>query len=474
MKLLFFLVRREIRFRWRALLPFILIAASLVFAFVSLVTFQESAQTVNPIPYMTSPTYTILFAAFSLIGFTAARTSFVLYSERQLSETGILRGLGMKKRYVRRIRILLGCFCIAAACMFALPLALLFVRAFVGICTSVDMESTTFVPLSYRIPIVNIGIVLSILTASMLTGVLCGFVKEERIISLIRRRDTGTEAETGSGVLPEEGSLLDYGRLYVRRSVKRCIRHNAIVAVLLILPMIFLLGASTFRGDSRDHTFYLRAGYDTETHSFAPITESMLTQLEQMDGITEALGSIFSETHRGRFGHTCIYIYTDKDVDTDALREFVQAFADQHSLTFEDSAALRRPQNMVARAYRTFFLTESAALLAAGGITVLSLMKARLYARKRELSVLRALGARMEEIQRAITPETVADFAAGAFLSILLGAIGFSEMMKDGGGSFDIVSLLMPCFICLAAYIAVQIRLSRRMTEKMFADTPRV
>ena len=40
----------------------------------------------------------------------------------------------------------------------------------------------------------------------MLAGVLCGFVKEDRIISLIRRRDTGAEAENGSSVLPEEGA----------------------------------------------------------------------------------------------------------------------------------------------------------------------------------------------------------------------------------------------------------------------------
>jgi len=474
MKLLLFFTWREIRFRFRHLLPFILITAALVFAFVSLVTFQESAQTVNPIPYMTSPTYTILFAAFALIAFTAARTCFVLYSEQQLRETGTLRALGMKKRYVRRIRLLLGLFCIAAACIPAIPAALLFVRGFVGICTSVDMESTSFVPLSYRIPIANIGIVLALLTVSLLAGVLAGYVKEDRIVTLLRRSHTGTEAENGSGNLPNEGTLSDYGKLFVRRSWKRCVRYNAIIAMLLILPMIFVLGASTFGGDHRNHTFYLRAIYDTEVHAFSPITESMMAHLEKIDGITRAYGDIFSETHRDRFKYTCIYIHTAKDADIDILRPLVREFAEQYSLEFEDSAALRRPQNLVARSYRIFFLTESAVLLGAGLLTVHSLLKARLHARRRELSVLRALGARIEDLKSAVTPETVADFAAGAFLSILLGAFGFLGMMRDGGGSVDVLSVILLCLVFLGVCIFAEVRQSGRMMEQLFSDTKRI
>lgn len=473
MKLLLFLTWREIRFRFRHLLPFILITAALVFAFVSLVTFQESAQTVNPVPYMTSPTYAILFAAFALISFTAARTCFVLYSEQQLRETGTLRALGMKKRFVRRIRLLLGLFCIASACIPAIPASLLFVRAFVGVCTTVDMESTNFVPLSYRIPIANIGIVLALLTVALLTGVLAGYVREDRVVTLLRRSNTGIEAENGGGNLPEEGTLSDYGKLFVRRSLKRCVRYNAIIAMLLILPMIFVLGASTFRGDHRTHTFYMRAEYDLEKHAFSPITEEMLTKLERMEGVEEARGGRFHETHR-EFGFTCIYLYTNKDADTDVLRPLLRQFAEQYSLSFEDSAALRRPQNLVARSYRIFFLTESAVLLAAGLLTAHSLLKARLHARRRELSVLRALGARMEDLKSAVTPETVADFAAGAFLSILLGAFGFLGMVRDGGGSVDVLSVILLCLVFLAVCIFAEVRQSGQMTEQLFSDTKRI
>ena len=474
MKLLLFLTWREIRFRFRLLLPFILITAALVFAFVSLVTFQESAQTVNPVPYMTSPTYTILFAAFALIAFTAARTCFVLYSEQQLRETGTLRALGMKKRYVRRIRLLLGLFCIAAACIPAIPAALLFVRTFVGICTSVDMKSTSFVPLSYRIPIANIGIVLVLLTVSLLAGVLAGYVKEDRIVTLLRRSHTGTEAENGSGNLPNEGTLSDYGKLFVRRSWKRCVRYNAVIAMLLILPMIFVLAASTFGGDHRNHTFYLRAIYDYEAHTYiTPITESLMARLEQLDGITDAVGGNDRASHRD-FDYTGIYIHTAKDADIDILRPLVREFAEQYSLEFEDSAALRRPQNLVARSYRIFFLTESGVLLGAGLLTAHSLLKARLHARRRELSVLRALGARIEDLKSAVTPETVGDFAAGAFFSILLGAFGFLGMMRDGGGSVDVLSVILLCLVFLGVCIFAEVRQSGRMMEQLFSDTKRI
>ena len=473
MKLLFFLTWREIRFRFRSLLPFVLIAASLVFAFVSLVTFQESAQTTDPVPYMTSPTYAILFAAFALIAFTAARTTFVLHSEQQLAEIGTLRALGLKKRFLRRIRLLLGLFCITAASLTTVPLALLFVRSFVAVCTSVDMTETNFVPLSYRIPVFNILFVLALLTVSMLAGVLMGYAKERRIVSMLRSGSVGTEAENGNGTLPEEGTLRDYGKLFVRRSIKRCVRYNAIVAMLLILPMIFVLGASTFRGDSRTHTFYLQAEFDTNTHAFSPITEEMLTQLRHIAGVQEARGAQFSQTHKD-LGFTCIYLYTSPDADTDALRPLVREFAQQYSLRFEDSAALRRPQNLVARSYRLFFLTESAVLLLAGGITVYSLLKARLHARRRELSVLRAMGARIEDLKSAVTPETVTDFAAGAFFSILLGAFGFVGMMQDGGGAFDILSVLLLCMLCLGISIFVQIYWSGRMVTHLYSGTQRL
>ncbi len=473
MKLLFFLVRREIRFRWRALLPFTLIASALFFAFVSLVTFQESAQTVAPVPYMTSPTYTILFAAFSLIGFTAARTSFVLYSENLLPETGALRALGVKKRMIRRIRFLLGSACMLASALLSLPLSLLFVYGFVSVCTTVDMTATSYVPLAWRIPVGNILIVLAILSTAMLLGVMSGYAKETSIAAMIRRSAVSADAENGSGFLPEDGTLSDYGKLFVRRSVRRCLRHNIIISALLILPMIFVLGASTFTGDNRTHTFYLRASYDIETHTFVPITENMLAGLERLPGVEHAAAGIWSETHR-EFGPTCIWIYTKKEADTALLRTQIRDFSDRHSLQFEDSAALRRPQNLVARSYRIFFLTISASLMAAALLTTTSLLKARLHTRRQELTILHRLGARIEDLRRAVTPETIADFAAGAFLSILLGALGFTGMMRDGGGQIEIIPLILLCLVCLAANLYVEVRLSGRMLQKMMTESEAV
>ena len=121
MKLILFLTWREIRFRRKQLLPFVLIAMALIFTSVSLITFQESANVGEPINYMTSPTYMILFSAFALIGFSASRSYFSLLGETVLAEMGTLRALGMKRHMVRRFWLLLGGICIMTPLLGWLP-----------------------------------------------------------------------------------------------------------------------------------------------------------------------------------------------------------------------------------------------------------------------------------------------------------------------------------------------------------------
>ena len=62
MKPIWFLAQRELRFRWKQLFPFVLIATALIFTAVSLVTFQESANTEHSIDYIATPTYMISYA----------------------------------------------------------------------------------------------------------------------------------------------------------------------------------------------------------------------------------------------------------------------------------------------------------------------------------------------------------------------------------------------------------------------------
>lgn len=91
--------------------------------------------------------------------------------------------------------------------------------------------------------------------------------------------------------------------------------------------------------------------------------------------------------------------------------------------------------------------------------------------RKRELSLLRAIGAHTEDIKRAVIPETVADYTVGAFVSIMLGALGFVGLMTDGGGVYDVVSIMVICLIFLAGSVFVQVRISGRMTEQVLAES---
>lgn len=471
MKITWYFVRRELRFRWKHLLPFVMIAAALIFTSVSLITFQECAQGDDPIDYMTSPSYMILFSAFALIGFTGAKTCFTLYSESQLGETGTMRALGMKRRSIRKIPILLGFICILTAAVIAVPVAFLYIYLFVGICASGDMTISNFVPLSYKIPYGNVLITLILNAGVMMAGVVTGYPREKSIVSLLRRGNEPLEAENEKGMLPEEGSLRDYGRLFVRRSIKRCIRYNLIVVVLLILPMIFLLGASTFQVDRNSYTFALHRQFDPATHTFPEVTDEMIEEVSRIPGVRNAVGRASAKKGYGD-GFISILIHAEDETAIPALREKTEQYAKDHNMRFEDSAVLRVENNKLSLCFQWFFLLEAVVLFAVGCVISFTLLKSRLVIRKRELSLLHSMGAREEDITGAVIPETVANYAAGAFISVGLGALGFWMLMKDGEAIINnTIFVFVLCLIFLGISLYFQIRASKSMTADILRKT---
>ena len=460
MKSIWFLIQREIRLRGKQLFPFVLIEAALIFTAVSLVTFQESANTENSIDYIATPTYMILLVSFALIGFVASKTFFSLLNERLLSETGILRALGMKRNMIRRFQLLLGGICIGIASLFALPTALAYIYFFVKACASVDMSLTSFVPLVYRIPFGNIVLVMLLLISAMLAGVLAGQVKEKSIAVLTRAAKFPLEAENNSGDLPETGDLTDYGKLYIRRSIKRCFKYNTVIAFLLILPTIFLLGAATFEIDSSTHTYTLWRISDVA------ITDEMLEEVEQIPGVLRAEKAV---PMKAGFGNEAIgiRIYAEEGADAVRLRDAVTEYNKMRNMKMDDTAVKREISNSLNLSYVNLFLTNAVILFAAGCMTSFGLLKARLAVRGRELSLLRALGASDEEIMKAVTPETFADYGAGALLSVIFGVLGFMGIMADGGGNYSIPLIFFLCPLLLAGSIFAQIKASRHMTAKI-------
>ena len=468
MKLCWFLTWREIRTRWRNLLPFTLITAALLFTASAQVTFQACLDTGDEtFDYMTSPTYLILLTAFALIGFVTARTYFILYSESQTNETGIKRALGLKRRDVRGTRLLLGFLCITVSAVIAVPLALLYIYLFVRSCASGNMILSNYTPLVYQTPYSNILCTLLLLIPSMMFGVLLGMEKEKSIVSLLRRGKIPLEAETGNGSLPEEGNLGDYGRLYVRRSVKRCIRYNLITVFLLILPMFYLLGASTRQIDRSTHTFELYVGVNTEKMKITEITKEMISEIHEISGVSEAV--IVKATRKGHADH--LQIYTKGDSDYTRLREEIVQYSTEHFLRFKEVSLIRAENNAITRHYQFFFITHSAILFAVACLTSSALLKSRLSLRKRELSLLHALGARTNAVLHAIIPETAADCVFGSVFSVALGGLGFAGAMTDGGGVVEILPIIVLCLLFLAGNICVQIHASKRITRQILAET---
>ena len=460
MKSIWFLARRELKFKWKQFFPFVLIATALIFTAVSLVTFQESANTENSIDYMATPTYMILLVSFALIGFVASKTFFSLLSERLLSETGILRALGMKRNTVRKFQLLLGGICIGTASLFALPTALAYIYLFVKVCVSADMSLASFVPLVYRVPVGNIVLVVLLLTSAMLAGVLAGQVKEKNIAALTRAAKIPLEAENNSGELPETGDLSDYGKLYIRRSIKRCLKYNTVIAFLLILPTIFLLGAATFEMDPSTHTYTLWRIYDVA------ITDEMLEEVERMPGVLRAERAL---PMKAGFGNEAIgiRIYAEEGADTVRMRDAVTEYSKMRNMKMDDTAVKREISNVLNLNYMNLFLTNAVILFAVGCITSFGLLKARLTVRGRELSLLHALGASDEEIMKVVIPETIADYGAGALLSVIFGVLGFMGIMADGGGDYSIPLIFVLCPLLLAGSIFAQIKASKHMTAKI-------
>jgi len=461
MNLLLVLLLRELRFRWKQLVPFVIISSALIFTLVNYVTCQECLNAVVAEDYMMTASAMILFSAFTLIAYVSSRTYFYLYSSGSASDTGVLRALGMKNRDIHRIRIFPGCLCILLSLLIAVPAALVYMYIFVSVCAGGDMAATGLVPMAFRIPVLNLTAVLVPLLAALTAGVFTGCPREKSIVSLIRSSAQEPEAENDSGTLPEEGSLSDYGRLYVKRSVNRSIRYNLIVAFLLILPVIFLLGMVSLKSDRSTYTFSLTADGTI-------LTDTMVSEIDRIPGTAHVKGSGRKSSSAG-YGR--ILIYAEENADPTALKNRVSHYAQQHSALFADSSSIREEYNRITGCYRSYFLTQAVILFAVGYITAYTMLKARLTARKRELSLLRAIGAGTEDILSAVIPETVADYAFGALLSILLGVFGVFGMMSQDGGSLDLVSVLVLCFLFLAGNVYLQIRSAGRLTARILTGT---
>ena len=468
MKLLWFLTWREVRTHWQNLLPFLLIAAALFFTASAQITLQECVDFgEETFDYMSSPTYMLLLTAFALIGFATAKTFFLLYSESQLNETGIKRALGLKRRDLRSIRLLLGFLCVTVSAVIAVPLALLYMYLFVRSCASGNMLISDFTPLVYRIPYSNLLRTLLLLIPAMMCGVLFGAEKEKSIVSLLQRGKISSEPENGNGSLPDGGNLRNYGRLFVRRSIKRCIRYNLITVFLLILPMFYLLGASTNPLDYSNHSFELHSVFIPETITFSEITETTVSEISEIPGVSEAV--IQKSERKGYRDH--LLIYAGNEADFPELREQILQYAAEHSLKFEDTVILRAENNAIARHYQFFFITHAVILFAVVFLSSITLLKSRLSARKRELSILRALGARTDTIVNAVIPETTADCISGSVFSVILGGLTFFSAMMDGGGTVEIFSIIFLCCLFLSGNIWVQILASKQITRKILSET---
>lgn len=277
------------------------------------------------------------------------------------------------------------------------------------------------------------------------------------------------EAESGRGILPDEGNLADYGRLFVKRSLKRCAKYNLITAFMLILPMIYLLGASTFGIDTNTYDYKLTAKYDYSTHRFTEITDEMMSEISSQEGFLDVSGKRTMKKGYGE-GIFSIELYAKKDADRSVLRNFLKSYASCSELEFEDSAVKRAEENKISLLYQWFFLADSFIMFTVACAVSFAMIKSRLTVRRRELIILKSLGAHTDDIVKAVTPETVADYVFGAFISITFGALGFCAIMVDGDSTADVLSVIILCVLFLIASVFVQAGASRKMTHDIISS----
>ncbi len=487
METVLFYAKRELRHRFGQFLPFFLICAALYFAGVSVLilgasltrgaidealalfeagvyTMEHNADALNE-NFLFEPMYLSIsvFLVF-LFGISTA-VLFSIRNDEDAQELGIHRTVGLRRRDLLRIRQIEALVCYGAGTICGLILGTLTMKIY-SVYVLSYYEGTFFVALKFSFPVSYILFWTLVYTGAVLIGVrIAQFGKtdvNDMIHSGIAVRRAGKELK---GFIDGSEELPAYGALYVRRAKRRIVKNNLASALGLILPMFFILGGATLHSNIRAVDFSLSTvGIHAARDAFIP--DSLVEEVRGLKGVksAETLGTgepvqIFD-----------LSVMADGSENRESVKAALERMAEIYRLEFTDLAEAREKENAIGTMYRIFLYLIGGTLFCAALILNFVSLRANLRVRRREIAVLRALGAKREQVHRTLAPETMANFAVGTGLSVMIGVAGFLILTTDAGVQLGALLGVFCSLLVLGAASAAQFVFTGRIAEKMMDE----
>lgn len=485
MKTAGFYAGRELRRRFPQFLPFLVICAALSFAGVSILILGASltrgaldetlanfeagiydlkhhADYLNENLLMEPMYLSISVALVFLFGISTA-VLFAIRNEEDAREFGVLRTVGMKRNDLLRIRQIEAMACYGAGTLAGLILGTLTMKGY-SVYMLARYEGTFFVALKFSFPVPYVLFWTLLYAGAVLVGVRIAHPRKSDVNDMIHSgiavRRAGQELK---GSLDGAEDLPAYGALYVRRAGRRIFKNNLAAAIGLVLPMFFVLGGATLHANNTTTDFILTSiDFRAERGAFIP--PSLVEEVRNLPGVKDArtyeTGGIVWQ----------IDVWAEAPDMREEIGVSMEAMAPKYGLVFNDLALQREKENAIGTMYRIFLYLVGGTLFCAAVVLNFVSVRANLRVRRREIAVLRALGAKREQIHRTLAPETLANFAVGSGLSVLIGVGGFLILTTDAGVQLGGLLGVLCSLLVLGAASAMQVVFTRKIAEEMMDE----
>jgi cell division protein FtsX len=481
-----FYAKRELRQKFGQFLPILLVCAALSFAGVSILILGASltrgaldetlayfeagiydlehhADYLNE-NFLMEPMYLSISIFLVFMFFISSAVLFAIRNEEDARELGILRTLGLKRRDLLRLRLLEALFCYGAGTALGLILGTLTMKGY-SVYMLARYEGTFFVALKFSFPLPYVLFWTLVYAGAVLVGVLIAHPIKTDVNDLIHAgiavRRAGQELK---GSIDGTEELPAYGALYVRRARRRIVKNNLAAALGLVLPMFFVLGGATLHATVASTADFSLSTIGIHAARDAFIPQSLVREVRNLPGVkdlnTYETGSIIWD----------IEVWAEGPEVHEEIGTALETIAETYRLEFTDVAVQREKDNAIGTMYRIFLYLIGGMLFCAAVILNFASVRANLRVRRREIAVLRALGAKREQIHRTLAPETVANFAVGSGLSVLIGVGGFLILTTDACVQLGALLGVVCSLLMLGASSAAQVAFTRRITETMMDE----
>lgn len=419
----------------------------------------------------------LAFYFIFLIFFIAAASLFsiLLYSaqsDRLSREKAQLRSMGMKPSAIALMDVVYFIFELvpasAAACILNLLTMLPLSRL------AQDNANGRWAVFSYVFPLREFVFLAAGLSAAMTAAV---FIIQKRrgkipIIAALNGAKTiylPYVARSDKRFGAESADIAEYGRIYMKRTLRSAAKRLFINILLLLLPVMLILMGSFLRTN--------RAFFDREQFGDISLygggtgivstylTDDTVRFLETVQGVSRVEAA---KAAAESSSYLYINIFLEKGEEAAAIAE-IKEYASDNALQYKDCWTDSGKAEAAERIYLVFFMIETALALA-GSLAVLPVFYSDyLSGRSDEFIILKQLGATRKQVISILKSDAavpVLAVALGSALSALVFTLASSSFAK---AAFDVPLFFAEIFVMSLVYCGVIFLVYRRHLNMIFA-----